>query len=121
MTSWMGGLSMHKSNIILSEAQLPTYATPEQAIQAYMTLVHYSRNLDMLFETPKEIPVSFSYDRDNLRKKYVKNIFPKNQILSENDSKMLITDYGIPVTHPQLAKNEEEAINIAREKHILLF
>ena len=116
MTSWMGGLSMHKSNIMLSEAQLPTYATPEQAIQAYMTLVHYSRNLDMLFETPKEIPVSFSYDRDNLRKKYVKNIFPKNQILSENDSKMLITDYGIPVTHPQLAKNEEEAVNIAREK-----
>ncbi len=116
MTSWMGGLSMHKSNTVLSEAQLPTYATPEQAIQAYMTLVHYSRNLDMLFETPKEIPVSFSYDRDNLRKKYVKNIFPKNRILSENDSKMLITDYGIPVTHPQLAKNEEEAINIAREK-----
>ena len=116
MTSWMGGLSMHNSNTILSEAQLPAYATPEQAIQAYMTLIHYSKNLDMLFETPKEIPVSFSYDRDNLRKKYVKNIFPKNRILSENDSKMLITDYGIPVTHPQLARKEEEAINIAREK-----
>ncbi|GMT45271.1 MAG: acetyltransferase [bacterium] len=116
MTSWMGGLSMHNSNTILSEAQLPAYATPEQAIQAYMTLIHYSKNLDMLFETPKEIPVSFSYDRDNLRKKYVKNIFPKNRILSENDSKMLIADYGIPVTHPRLARDEEEAINIAREK-----
>ncbi len=116
MTSWMGGLSMHNSNTILSEAQLPAYATPEQAIQAYMTLIHYSKNLDMLFETPKEIPVSFSYDRDNLRKKYVKNIFPKNRILSENDSKMLITDYGIPVTHPQLAGNEEDAVNIARKK-----
>jgi len=115
MTSWMGGLSMHKSNNILSEAQLPVYATPEQAIQAYMTLVRYSRKLDMLFETPKEVPLSFSYDRDKLRKKYVKEIFPKNRILSENDSKMLITDYGISVTHPRLAKNEEEAVKIAHE------
>ncbi len=116
MTSWMGGLNMHKSNNILNEAQLPVYATPEQAIQAYMTLVRYSRKLDMLFETPKEVPVSFSYDRDKLRKKYGKEIFPKNRILSENDSKMLITDYGIQVTHPQLAKSEEEAIRIAHEK-----
>ncbi len=116
MTSWMGGLSMHKSNNILSEAQIPVYATPEQAIQAYMTLVRYSRKLDMLFETPKEMPLSFSYDRDKLRKKYVKEIFPKNRILSENDSKMLITDYGISVTHPRLAKNEEEAVIIARDK-----
>ena len=116
MTSWMGGLNMHKSNNILNEAQLPVYATPEQAIQAYMTLVRYSRKLDMLFETPKEVPVSFSYDRDKLRKKYGKEIFPKNRILSENDSKMLITDYGIQVTHPQLATSEEEAIRIAHEK-----
>ncbi len=116
MTSWMGGHSMHKSNHILKEAQLPVYATPEQAIQAYMTLVRYSQKLDMLFETPKEVPLSFSYDRDKLREKYVKEIFPKNRILSENDSKMLITDYGISVTHPQLAKTEEEATEIAREK-----
>ncbi len=116
MTSWMGGLSMHKSNNILNEGQLPVYATPEQAIQAYMTLVRYSAKLDILFETPKEVPLSFSYDRDNLRKKYVKEIFPKNRILSENDSKMLITDYGISVTHPRLAKTEEEAIKIAHEK-----
>jgi acetyltransferase len=116
MTSWMGGLSMHKSNSILNEAQLPVYATPEQAIQAYMTLVRYSEKLDMLFETPKEVPLSFSYDRDKLRKKYVKEVFPKNRILSENDSKMLITDYGISVTHPMLARTEEEAIKIAREK-----
>ncbi len=116
MTSWMGGVSMHKSNNILNEAQLPVYATPEQAIQAYMTLVRYSEKLDMLFETPKEVPVSFNYDRDKLRKKYVKDIFPKSRILSENDSKMLVTDYGISVTHPMLAKTEEEAIAIAHEK-----
>ncbi len=116
MTSWMGGQIMRKSRNLLRESQLPSYFTPERAIQAYMTLMHYANNLEMLFETPKEVPVSFSYDRDALRKKYVEEIFPKNRILSENDSKMLITDYGIPATHPRLARTEEEALSIAREK-----
>ena len=116
MTSWMGGQIMRKSRNFLRESQLPSYFTPERAIQAYMTLVHYSKNLEMLFETPKEVPVSFSYDRDALRRKYINEIFPKNKVLSENDSKMLIADYGIPATHPRLAKTEEEAIAIAREK-----
>jgi len=116
MTSWMGGQIMRNSREILRKSQLPSYATPERAIQAYMTLVRYARNLEMLFETPKEVPVSFSYNRDAVRKKYVRNVFPKNRILSENDSKMLITDYGIPATRPQLAKTEEEAIAIAHEK-----
>ncbi len=116
MTSWMGGEIMRNSRNFLRASQLPSYFTPERAIQAYMTLVHYASNLEMLFETPKEIPVSISYDRDKLRRKYVKEIFPGNRILSENDSKMLITDYGISVTHPQLAKTEEEAIKIAHEK-----
>ena len=116
MTSWMGGQIMRKSRNFLRESQLPSYFTPERAIQAYMTLVHYANNLEMLFETPKEVPVSFSYDREALRNKYVREVFPKNRILSENDSKMLITDYGIPATRPKLAKTEEDALAIAREK-----
>lgn len=116
MTSWMGGKIMRDSRNFLRASQLPSYFTPERAIQAYMTLIHYANNLEMLFETPKEVPVSFSYDRNALREKYAREIFPKNRVLSENDSKMLIADYGIPATHPQLAKTKEEAVAIAREK-----
>ncbi len=81
-----------------------------------MTLTHYSENLELLYETPKEIPVSFSYDRDELRKKYLLEIFPKAKILNEDDSKQLINDYGIATTHPQAASNEDEAVQIANEK-----
>ncbi|MBN2616391.1 MAG: bifunctional acetate--CoA ligase family protein/GNAT family N-acetyltransferase [Bacteroidales bacterium] len=116
MTSWMGGPSMQKGKELLNNAQIAVFNTPEQAIQAYMTLMRYSKNLEMLFETPKEVPVSFSYDRDALRKKYVRDVFPGNRILSENDSKSLLHDYGISGTRPQLAANEEEAVTLAREK-----
>jgi len=116
MASWMGGSSMQKGKEILSNAQVAVFSTPEQAINAYMTLMHYLKNMELLFETPKEIPVDFSYDREALRKKYVKDVFPKNKVLSENDSKNLITDYGIQVTRPQLAANEDEAVKIAQKK-----
>ena len=79
-------------------------------------LSNYSENQSMLYETPKEVPVSFQYDRLELRKKYLKDVFPKAKILNEDDSKMLVNDYGINTTHPQPAATEDEAVAIARKK-----
>ena len=63
LATWLGGQSMHKADDILVEAGIHSYRTPEQAIQAFMTLVAYSRNLESLYETPRDIPVGFSIDR----------------------------------------------------------
>ncbi len=80
-----------------------------------MTLVDYSKNMDALFETPKEIPVSFHYDMQNLREKFVNEIFPKEKFLSQQDAKALINAYGIPSTEPILAIGETKALRIANE------
>ena len=117
MAAWMGGLSMREGITHFNKAGISVYETPEQAIRAFMTLSLYSKNLELLFETPREVPVNFNYDRDELRKKYIKEIFPKGKILSEDDSKMLINDYGIETTHPELAKTEDEAVAIAKKKN----
>jgi acetyltransferase len=116
MAAWLGGASMREGMAVFNKAGIAAYRSPEQAIQAFMTLSHYSKNLELLYETPKEVPVSFSYDRNELRKKYLTTIFPKAKILNEDDSKLLINDYGITTTHPELAKNEDEAVKIANKK-----
>lgn len=116
MAAWLGGASMREGMTVFNNAGMAAYGTPEQAIQAFMTLAHYSKNLESLYETPKEIPVSFSYDRDDLREKYLNEIFPKAKILNEDDSKELINDYGIDTTHPEPAANEEDAVKIANQK-----
>jgi acetyltransferase len=116
MAAWLGGASMKEGIDLYNKSGIPAYTTPEQAIDAFMILSGYSKNLELLFETPKEVPVSFSYDRDELRQKYLTDIFPKAEILSEDDSKLLINDYGITTTHPTVAKNEDEAVKIARDK-----
>ncbi len=116
MAAWLGGASMRDSIKVFIDEGIAVYPTPEQAIRAFMTLSNYSKNLDLLYETPKEVPVSFSYDRDKLRKKYLDEVFPKSKTLTEDDSKMLINDYGIPSTHPEVALTEDEAVKIANAK-----
>jgi len=116
MAAWLGGASMHAGINIFNEAGIPVYPSPEQAIRAFMTLSNYSKNLDILYETPKEIPVDFNYDREKIKKKYVEEIFPKSRILSEDNSKQLINDYGIPSVHPMIANTEDEAVEIAGQK-----
>ena len=116
MAAWLGGASMREGTQIFNNAGIASYGTPEQAIKAFMTLSDYSQNLKMLYETPKEVPVSFQYDRNELRKKYLENVFPKAKILNEDDSKMLVNDYGIDTTHPTPAATEDEAVEIAKKK-----
>ena len=41
---------------MLNEAGIPTYNTPEKAVRAFMHLVSYARNLEILHETPTRHP-----------------------------------------------------------------
>ena len=116
MTSWLGGAAMHEGIQILNQNGISNYPAPEQAIRAFMTLSDYSENQQILYETPREVPVSFQYDRNVLRQKYLTQVFPKAKVLNEDDSKMLVNDYGIDTTHPTPAANEDEAVKIAGEK-----
>lgn len=112
---WLGGRSMREGMDIFNKSGIAAFPTPEQAVRAFMTLVEYSRNLDAIFETPKEIPVSFTYDRAKIREKFVTEIFPKQNVLSEEDSKALINAYGIDTTNPVLAQDADDAVVIAQK------
>ena len=115
LAAWLGGQSMHKADDILVEAGIASYRTPEQAIKAFMTLVAYSRNLKTLYETPKDIPVEFSVDREKMRQKFNKLIKDKGAVLSEDESKLILETYGISSTRPVLAKTPDEAVKFAEK------
>ncbi|HNW99807.1 MAG TPA: bifunctional acetate--CoA ligase family protein/GNAT family N-acetyltransferase [Candidatus Cloacimonadota bacterium] len=114
LAAWVGGGSMREGEGILAEAGVPTYTTPEQAIGAFMTLVDYGRNLKALYETPLEVPVEFSIDRIEFRKKFDKIIQEGNNVLSESTSKYLLESFGIATTLPYSAGTAEEAVNHAQ-------
>ncbi|HSG67430.1 MAG TPA: bifunctional acetate--CoA ligase family protein/GNAT family N-acetyltransferase [Bacteroidales bacterium] len=117
MAAWLGGQSMKDGIQVFLNKGISVYQTPEQAIRAFMTLANYSRNLSILFETPKDIPVSWDLDRHKLRKEFSKNHISKNgdEILSEDVSKLLIDAYGINTTRPQPAYSALQAADIANK------
>lgn len=114
LAAWLGGQSMHEADDILVENGIPSYKTPEQAIRAFMTLVSYQRNLETLYETPRDIPLEFSVDRNKLRKDFHRAIKGKGAVLSETLSKSILASYGIPTTQPFFAPTREKAVAIAR-------
>jgi acetyltransferase len=115
LATWLGGLSMAESMNLFNDSGIAAYQTPEQAIRAFMTLVNYSKNMEALYETPKEVPVSFHYDRQHLREKFVNDIFPKNKTLSVADAKAIINAYGIESTKPILATSADDAAATAKK------
>ncbi|MEM6757720.1 MAG: CoA-binding protein, partial [Planctomycetota bacterium] len=57
LTAWAGGASVTEGRELLSARGLPAYPTPERAIQGLMHLVNYQRNIENLYETPRDVPV----------------------------------------------------------------
>ncbi|MFO7660059.1 MAG: bifunctional acetate--CoA ligase family protein/GNAT family N-acetyltransferase [Candidatus Cloacimonadaceae bacterium] len=113
LAAWIGGGSMIEGIQILSESGIAAYDTPEQAIGAFITLVDYGKNLKALYETPNDVPVEFSLDRKEFRRKFDYIIKQGNAILSETTSKYLLESYGIPTTLPQSAITAEEAVKVS--------
>lgn len=114
LAAWMGGHTVEKGMQILSENNVPCYTTPEKAVRAFMHLVSYARNLTLLHETPRDIPVAFSFDRQRLRGVFESLLTEGAEILTESVSKAFLEAYGIPITKPFLARTAAQAAEVAK-------
>lgn len=113
LAAWMGGRVVAEGIQVLNAAGIPTYTTPEKAVRAFMHLVSYARNLQILHETPKDIPLEFTLDRQRLRGVFDTILSEGSEVLSENVSKAFLEAYEIPVTRPQAARSPDEAVEVA--------
>ncbi len=115
ITAWMGGEEVEEARKILSQHDIPTYETPEDAVKTYEYMYRYARNLELLYETPAELPIDQAPPKHNLKALIRRIVKEGRTILTEDESKRFLMNYGIPVTRPYIAKNVEKAIRIANE------
>src|SRR5262249_51901092 len=68
LASWMGGTAVRQGRDILSAAGIPTFDSPEAATRAFLYMVQYRRNQELLYERPEALPENSSPDSDRVRR-----------------------------------------------------
>jgi len=113
LAAWMGGDSVREGRERLAAGGVAAYGYPEQAIEAFMDLVSYARNIETLHETPRTAPVSFTLERSEADALIRSALEEDGEVLSESSAKRLLHAYGIPVTLPTRVSSAQEAVAAA--------
>jgi len=115
LTSFMGYGAVEEANCIFNENNIPTYSTPEQAIKTYHYMYQYKRNLELLYETPEELPVDVVPPKRSLMV-IMRNVATENrEILNEAEAKAFLEYYNFPVVKTKVAQTEDEAATFASQ------
>jgi acetyltransferase len=115
LTSFMGYGAVQEANSILNANNIPTYTTPEQAIRTYMYMYNYQRNIDLLYETPEELPVDSAPPKRPIMALIRNAAFEGREILTEDEAKKILKYYNFPVIKTAVANNVEEAIVFSKD------
>ena len=113
ITVWMGGREVEVGRDIFHKNNIPTYETPEDAIKTYMYMYSYGRNLQLLYETPAELPVDQAPPKQNLKVFIAEVTKEGKKTLTEEESKRFLINYNIPTIKPYLTKDVSEALRIS--------
>jgi acetyltransferase len=115
LTSFMGFGAVEEANRIFNENNIPTYSTPEQAVKTYMYMYQYKSNLELLYQTPEELPVDVAPPKRPLMV-IMRNIANEGrEILNEAEAKTFLEYYNFPVVKTRIARNKNEAANLAQQ------
>ncbi len=112
LAAWMGGARVRQGIQVLNEAGLPTHKTPEQAVRAFMHLVSYARNLESLYQTPRDVPVPFDLNRRKLRRRLEPLLAGRRRPMA-NQAMAFLKAYGIPVCHTCMVASADDAVQAA--------
>ncbi len=117
LASWMGGDSILEGEAILNAAKIPTFPYPDTAARAFTYMWKYTYNLRGLYETP--VLGQASEIENASREKAEKIIRDARRlgrvVLTEVESKQLLSLYGIPTVETRIAANEDDAVKIAAQ------
>ena len=117
LASWMGGMDVAAGEAILNRANIPTFPYPDTAARAFNYMWRYSYNLKSLYETPDmpEDSADWSPDRNLVDRIVQKSRGEGRTILTEFESKQVLSAYGIPTAKTIIAANPAGAVRAADE------
>lgn len=109
LTSWLGIDDAEAARKRFTEAGYPSFFTPDKAVRAFLNLVQYRRNQEMLVEAPASLPDDFHPDAFMVRGIVVSALEEKRQMLTGQEAGTILSAYGIPIVETRIADTPKEA------------
>ncbi|MEM3641314.1 MAG: acetate--CoA ligase family protein, partial [Candidatus Bathyarchaeia archaeon] len=114
LASLIGEGACRMARRILQKNGIPAFNTPEQAVSTFMYMYSYTQNLELLYQTPEELPIELSVP--TFLKEILRRAFNDGRkFLSYAESLLFLEAYGIPTIKTLVAKNADEAATAASE------
>lgn len=124
LASWMGGDTVIEGTKILTEANIPVFGYPDDAAKTFAMMWHYSQNIQSLYETAV-LGQQEGVEHEETQARQVLRLLHSVQakgrtLLTEAESKQLLSYYHIPVVETHLAKSSDEAVEWAKKMNFPL-
>jgi acetyltransferase len=116
MTCWMGGDQVRAARILFESAHLPTFRSPEPAVELFHHIASYYQNQLLL----RHAPASLAQDLDppsveSARLVIETALSERRTVLTEMESKALLAAFRIPIAQTVVARSATEAMVYAEE------
>jgi acetyltransferase len=101
---WLGAQGVRAAEATGSRS-VPGYATPEEAVDAFLHVMRYHQAQSLLLETPVSLPAGMKPDVQAVRALIAKALAAGRTALTEPESKEILAAYGIPVVETRCARD----------------
>jgi acetyltransferase len=115
LTSWLGDGAAKEAHHHFAEHGIPSYDTPDDAVQAFMHMAQYRANQEMLRETPPSLAEALTPDTETAQALIAEVLAQGRNWMTEPESKALLAAYDIPVAKTMIASTPEEAAALAAD------
>src|ERR1700722_6503430 len=116
LASWMGGNSIAAGEAALNAAGIPTFPYADTAARAFTYMWRYTYTLRGLYETPTLTETGLESGARHRVDQIIQNARTRGRVLlTEFESKQLLSLYGIPTVETHVTSSEEEAVGTASQ------
>ncbi len=115
VASWVGAAAETQARKLLREAGIATYSTPDEAARGFLRVAEYSRNQQLLMETPPSVPEEFTPDVESARRLIGTILAAGRDHLNPREVSSLLAAYDIPIVTTRYAFNPTDAAQQAAE------
>ena len=114
LTSWMGGNHIEQARQLFINAQIPSFRTLENAVDAFSFMAAYDRNQRLLLQTPPKLKHGLhAPDREGARLIIESALSEQRHVLTQLESNAVLKAFNIPTVQIAAAHSANEALIIA--------